>query len=160
MTSSRPLPPPEVPFTCRPNPTETIDGSTTRRAVRAVTLVVRVGALLSFRMRRQTTPASPTTGLAAAARRRSRVAVSVSPAPSRLRPFVASIIAGVEGTRFGCVVCPAHLTTVPGHCLARPSRPTAPVLVGQRRNVKSRRSLPPPPLDLRNCIDRPISRCG
>ena len=66
MTSSRPLPPPEVPFTCRPNPTETIDGSTTRRAVRAVTLGVRVGALLSFRMRRQTTPASPTTGLAAA----------------------------------------------------------------------------------------------
>ena len=154
MTSSRPLPPPEVPFTCRPNPTETIDGSTTRRAVRAVTLGVRVGALLSFRMRRQTTPASPTTGLAA--RRRSRVAVSVSPAPSHLRPFVASIIAGVEGTRFGCVVCPAHLTTVPGHCL--PGLPARPPPFSSVSAGTSRRSLPPPPLDLRNCIDRPISR--
>ena len=114
-------------------PTETIDRSTTRRAVRAVTL--GVGALLSFRMRRQTTPASPGHH---GPRGGGRSVLSVSP-PSQLRPFVASIIAGVEGTRFGCVVCPAHLTTVPGHCLARarPSRPTAPVLVGQRRNVKA-----------------------
>ena len=97
-----------------------------------------VGALLSFRMRRQTTPASPghhePRGGAAVA-----VSCQSSPPPSPLRPFVASIIAGVEGTRFGCVVCPAHFTTVPGHCLARarPSRPTAPVLVGRRGNVKA-----------------------